>query len=80
MLKNIYNEKQQLIKNNLQNKISLLKSNYKILNTRTIIFINEISDDEIYRTLQESLEDKSINSHLIFNKLPLPNNNFIINI
>ena len=81
MLKSIYNEKENLISNGLENKISLLKSDKcKILDTKSIIFINETSDNEIYDSLQKSLEDKSINPHLVFNKLPLSNNNFIINI
>ena len=81
MLKSIYNEKENLISNGLENKISLLKSDKcKTLDTKSILFINETSDNEIYDSLQKSLEDKSINHHLVFNKLPLSNNNFIINI
>ena len=57
MLKSIYNEKENLISNGLENKIFLLKSGKC-----------------------KTLDTKSINPHLVFNKLPLSNNNFIINI
>ena len=66
MLKSIYNEKENLISNGLENKISLLKSDKcKTLDTKSILFINETSDNEIYDSLQKSLEDKSINPEVL---------------
>lgn len=76
MIKRIYNEK--TIINKLIDRLDT-NSKYKILNDRSIIFENESSDEEIYKILKKSLKDKSLDPYLVFNKLPLLNNNFIIN-